>query len=169
MVEQPGAEGGTPTDAAPALTAGERRGVALWTVVPVLLVAGALLALVAAGRLGVVDVVVGTVLYGGLLGLTAGVVAHERATAGHCPRCGTDGVRGATTCATCDYDLAHRPVHVCPEGHERRRSPGLCTCGRRLVERRPAPGVGRSVRRTLWAGAWLLVFLVGTGLLLRLT
>lgn len=150
------------------LTRAERRSVLVVGAVPVVLVGLVLVVLVALGRLAVVDLVVGTVLYGGLLGLTAGVVAHERASADHCPRCGATGARGAVACTSCGYDLARRPVYVCEEGHERAREPGLCRCGRRLREREPVEGLGRSVRRTLWAGAWVFALLVGTAVLLRL-
>lgn len=151
------------------LTPGERRRVAIAAGLPVVAVLVVLLVLVATAGVSLVDVVVGTVVYGGLLGLTSGVVAHERAAARHCPRCGVGTGRDAHRCPGCHYDLVRRPVFLCPEGHERGREPGLCACGRRLVERVPRPGLGRSVRRTLWAGVWLLVFLVGTAILLRLT
>lgn len=152
-----------------ALTAGERRRVLVASAVPVGLVLAVLLALVAAGRLTPADVVVGTVLYGGLLGMTAGVLAHEHAAASHCPRCGEIGQRGSPACVACGYDLARAPVYLCEQRHERAYDPGVCRCGRRLQEREPAQGLGRSVRRTLWVGAWLLALLVGTGLILRLT
>lgn len=151
------------------LTGRERRTVVVAATAPVAVVAVLLLALVATGGLGVVDLVVGTVVYGGLLGLAAGVVAHERAMAGHCPRCGdTDGA-GRRDCESCGYDLVQRPVYLCEVGHERSYEPGLCECGRRLHERPPLPGLGRSIRRTLWVGAWMLAFLVGMGLLLGMT
>jgi hypothetical protein len=153
---------------APTLTPDERRTVLVVGAVPVVLVGLVLAVLVGLGRLAVVDLVVGVVLYGGLLGLTVGVLAHERAVADHCPRCGAPGARGAARCAACDYDLRRRPVYACEERHEVTRDPGLCRCGRRLIEREPAAGLGRSVRRSLWAGAWLLALLVGTSLLLRL-
>ena len=145
----------------------ERRRVVLAGVVPVAVVAVVLVVLVGAGRLSLVDLVVGTVLYGGLLGLTVGVVAHERAVADHCPRCGARGARGAASCGACGYDLARRPVWACELGHERAREPGLCSCGRRLQEREPAPGLGRSIRRSLWVGVWLFALLVGTAVLLQ--
>lgn len=153
---------------APTLTPDERRSVLVVAAIPVVVVGLVLAVLVGLGRLALVDLVVGVVLYGGLLGLTAGVVAHERAEADHCPRCGAAGARRAATCATCDYDLVRRPVYACEERHELSRDPGLCRCGRRLHAREPAAGLGRSVRRSLWSGAWLLALLVGTSVLLRL-
>jgi hypothetical protein len=141
------------------LTAAERRTVVLVGAVPVVLVLVVLVVLVALGRATLVDLVLGTVVYG---------VAHERASAGHCPRCGAAGARRATSCGSCDYDLARRPVWVCEERHERAREPGLCSCGRRLVEREPAPGLGSSIRRTLWVGLWFFCLLVGTAVLLRI-
>lgn len=151
-----------------ALTPDERRTVLVAGVAPVVLVAAAIAGLVAVGRARPLDLVLGTLVYGGLLGATAGVVAHERALAGRCPRCGAHGARRRPTCATCGYDLARRPVWMCGERHERAYEPGLCSCGRRLLEREPAAGLGRSIRRSLWAGVWLLALLVGTSLLLRL-
>lgn len=159
--------GGTGGVAMVTLTPRERRVVAVAAAVPVVVVALVLVALVIGDRLGVVDLVVGVVLYGGLLGLTSGVVAHERAVAGHCPRCGAPDQRGAVVCDACGYDLVRRPVYRCEEGHRPMRAPGVCDCGRRLRERVVGPGFARSIRRTLWAGLWLLALLVGTAVLLR--
>lgn len=159
---------GSSPDIGGGLSAAERRSVLVAAAVPVLLALVVLGGLAVVGIGSVVDVVVGTVVYGGLLGLTTGVVAHERAQADHCPRCGAGGARATPTCAGCGYDLARRPVWFCEERHERSYEPGLCRCGRRLLLREPAPGLGRSVRRTLWAGVWLFALLAGTWLLIRL-
>lgn len=134
--------------------------------VPVLLATVVLVGLAGAGRATFGDVVVGVLFYGGLLGLTIGVVVHERLQAGHCPRCDAAGQLRRSACGDCGYDLATRPMFRCEERHRRYVEPGLCACGRRLHRLEPVRGVDREIRRTLWAGAWLGAFLLGVTLLL---
>lgn len=113
------------------------------------------------------DVVVASLVYGGLLGLATGFVAVDRLQARQCPRCTTRNRRRTSACTSCGYDLVRRPRYACAERHDVHLEPGLCDCGRRLQELPVARGIGREVRFMLRAGGWLLAFLVGVGLLLR--
>jgi hypothetical protein len=76
--------------------------------------------------------------FGGLAALTAGVVAWELASLRACPRCGLENASRMRACTACGYDLRARPRFACTEGHVAYR-PGLCDCGRRLLELRPSP------------------------------
>lgn len=152
----------------PVLTRAERRRTWLLGTVPVVAAAVVLVVLAVAGRATLGDVVVGVVFYGGLLGLAAAVVGHERATAAHCPRCDATGPLRRATCDDCGYDLAERPMWRCDQRHRRHVEPGLCACGRRLQRVERVRGLDRELRRTLWFGAWLAAFLLGVVLLLPL-
>jgi hypothetical protein len=152
----------------PTLTRTERRHAWLVGLVPVGVGAAVTTGLAVAGRATLGDVLVGTVFYGGLLGLTAAVVAHERLQAAHCLRCDATGPLRRATCSACGYDLAERPLYRCEERHRRHVEPGLCACGRRLQRIERIRGLDRELRRTLWAGAWVAAFLVGVALLLPL-
>ncbi len=152
----------------PVLTVSERRRTWWAGVAPVVVVTTALVVAALSGAATVGDIIVGAVLYGGLLGLTGAVVSHERAEAAHCPRCDASGRVGRPVCSACGYDLAARPLYRCEQRHGRYVEPGLCGCGRRLQRIAHVRGVGREVKRTLWAGAWLAAFLVGVALLLPL-
>lgn len=161
-----------PGSAAPAvvprLTAAERRRGWVVGLAPPLVAAVVFGALAVAGRATLGDVVVGVVLYGGLLGLAAAVVSHERAQAAHCPRCDASGPLRRVVCGRCGYDLAERPLYRCEARHRAHVEPGLCGCGRRLHRVERIRGLDRELRRTLWAGAWLAAFLLGVALLLPL-
>lgn len=152
----------------PTLTPAERRRAWVVGLVPVGVAAAVTIGVAAAGRATLGDVLVGTVLYGGLLGLTAAVVVHERLQAAHCLRCDATGPLRRVTCSACGYDLAERPLYRCEERHRRHVEPGLCACGRRLQRIERIRGLDREIRRTLWAGAWVAAFLVGVVLLLPL-
>lgn len=84
--------------------------------------------------------------FGGLAGLTAGVLAWELASLRACPRCGVENASRTNACVACGYDLRARPRFACTEGHRVVYQPGLCDCGRRLLELRPAR-VGRHLVR----------------------
>lgn len=143
------------------LTRRERRRVLLAALVPGPLVALLLLPFVLGGSGTVADLVGAVVVYGGLLGLTAAVVAYDRLQARHCPRCAElPPDRGVETCPTCGYDLLERPKHLCEQRHRLYLEPGLCECGRRLHRLPPNRGIGREVKRILWFGLWLLAVLV---------
>jgi len=88
-------------------------------------------------------------MFGGLASLTAGVVAWELCSRRACPRCGVESRAATRTCVACGYDLRTRPRFACTEGHRVAYEPGLCDCGRRLLELRPAP-MGRHLARALW-------------------
>ena len=165
MSEEPGTSGAA-TAVTPTLTRAERR--RTWRVGAAVtaLAFVVLLALALAGRATLLDVLLGTVVYGGLLGLAVAVVVHERLQAAHCPACDATGPLRRTTCDACGYDLAERPMYRCPERHERYVEPGICGCGRRLVRLERIRGLDREIRRTLWVGAWVAAFLVGVALLL---
>ncbi len=170
------ADRGTRTDVAeepdataaaePQLTTRERRRTLVVGSVPVVLAAIVTTVLALSGRATFGDVVVGTVFYGGLLGLTVAVVVHERLQAAHCLRCGATGPLRRAVCGECGYDLAERPLYRCEERHHRYVEPGLCACGRRLARIEQARGLDREIKRTLWAGVWLAAFLLGVVLLL---
>jgi len=83
--------------------------------------------------------------FGGLAALTAGVVAWELSSLRTCPSCGLENTSRGRACTACGYDLRARPRFACTEGHVAYR-PGLCHCGRRLLELRPVP-VGRHLVR----------------------
>jgi hypothetical protein len=88
-------------------------------------------------------------MFGGLAALTAGVVAWELSSRRSCPRCGIENSAPPRTCAACGYDLRTRPRFACTEGHRVAYEPGLCDCGRRLLELRPV-AIGRHVARVFW-------------------
>lgn len=134
---------------------------------PVVVTAG-LLVVAGSGRATLGDVVVGAVVYGGLLGLVAAVIGHERMQTAHCPRCGATGPVRREVCDDCGHDLLERPLYRCDQRHARHVEPGLCACGRRLHRIQPMRGLDREVKRTLWAGAWMGAFLLGVFLLLPL-
>jgi len=77
--------------------------------------------------------------FGGLAALTAGVLSWELASSRVCPRCRREGPRGAAGCANCGYDLRSRRRFACSEGHVVAYDPGMCDCGRRLLELGPVP------------------------------
>ncbi len=85
--------------------------------------------------------------FGGLAALTAGVVAWELSSLRACPHCGLENASRMHDCAACGYDLRARRRFACTEGHLAYR-PGLCDCGRRLLELRPIP-IGRHLVRAL--------------------
>lgn len=114
------------------------------------------------------DLVGAALVYGGLTGMAAAVVAFDRLQTRHCPRCGDGARRGEHRCATCGYDLAERPRWACEERHRLHLEPGLCQCGRRLLELPSARGLGREVTRMLWFGLWLLAVLLAVGIGLRI-
>lgn len=149
------------------LTSYEKRVVALAAAAPVVLAAVVLTPVAVMTSSSAGDVVVASLVYGGLLGLASGFVAVDRMHARQCPRCTTRNLRRATACEDCGYDLVRRPRYACSERHEAHVSPGLCDCGRRLQEIDVARGVGPEVRFMLRAGVWLLVFLVAVALLLQ--
>jgi hypothetical protein len=151
------------------LTRQERRTVLLAGVAPVFLALVVLLPIGAATGAGVGEVVAATVVYGGLLGLTAGFVTVDRLQARRCPRCHDRAERGTRRCPVCGYDLGERPRYACDERHEIRLDDDeLCACGRRLLRLPAARGVGREVAFMLKLGAWLLALLLGIGLALHL-
>lgn len=150
-----------------ALTTAERRTVAAVAAAPFGLALLVLLVLGARLGAGLGEVVVATVVYGGLTALAAGFVAVDRLQARQCPACGDRAARGVETCPGCGYDRAGRPRFRCDEGHGPYLDPGVCGCGRRLKPAAPARGVGREVVAMLRIGAWLLAVLVGIGLVLR--
>jgi hypothetical protein len=88
-------------------------------------------------------------MFGGLAAMTAGVIAWELSSRRACPRCGIENPPPPRTCAACGYDLRIRPRFACTEGHRVAYEPGLCDCGRRLLELRPMP-IGRHVARAFW-------------------
>ena len=158
--------GGTSHRAAP-LAGSEKRLVALAALGPVVAAAVVLVPIAAAVGAGVADVVVGAVVYGGLLGLAAAFVTFDRLQSRQCPRC-TERHGGATVCAACGYDLGRQPRFVCDERHLVALEPGLCPCGRRLRELPTARGIHREVVFVVKLGVWLLALLIGIGLVLRL-
>ena len=131
--------------------------IAVVVLAPVAVVAGASPAQVAAAAL----------VYGGLVGLAAAFVAVARYQARQCPRCRHVAARDAEVCLRCGYDLVHRPRFACAERHTVYLDEGRCACGNRLEPLRTARGVGREVALSLKVGAWLLLFLVVVGLVLR--
>jgi hypothetical protein len=88
-------------------------------------------------------------MFGGLASLTAGVVAWELSSRRACPRCGIESPGPPRMCVACGYDLRTRPRFACTEGHRVAYEPGLCDCGRRLLELRPV-AMGRHVARVFW-------------------
>ena len=87
--------------------------------------------------------------FGGLAALTAGVLAWELASSRVCPRCRHEQPRGTAHCADCGYDLSARRRYACTEGHVVAYEPGMCDCGRRLLQLRPVPVV-RHATNTIW-------------------
>ncbi len=151
----------------PVLRPEERRHVWLAGALPAVVVVAILAAFAVAGRGTLTDVVVGTVLYGGILGVTAAVLAYERATSAHCPRCDATGPRRRASCDACGYDLAERPLHRCPTRHPVYLEDGVCECGQRLSPVVRERGLGRELTRILWAGAWVAALLLGVWASLR--
>lgn len=149
------------------LTSRERWVVVGAALVPVVLAALVLTVIAAVTAASAGDVVVASLVYGGLLGLASGFVAVDRMQARQCPRCTSRNLRGATACEDCGYDLQRRPRYACSERHAIHLQPGMCDCGRRLQEQEVARGVGREVRFMLRAGGWLLAFLMLVGLALQ--
>jgi hypothetical protein len=96
--------------------------------------------------------------FGGLAALTAGVVAWELSSLRACPRCGLENASRTHGCAACGYDLRARRRFACTEGHVAYR-PGLCDCGRRLLELRPVP-IGRHLMRALLLAVGVLAIAI---------
>lgn len=151
----------------PQLRPRERRVVWLAGVVPVLVAAATLTVLASVGRGTLTDVVVGTVVYGGILGITAAVLSYERTTSAHCPRCDATGPVRRDACEACGYDLAERPLHRCASRHPAYLEDGLCECGQRLSPVVRERGLGRELTRILWAGVWVAALLLGVWMWLR--
>ena len=149
------------------LTASERRIVALASAAPSAVVLLVLVPFAATGRATLAEVITAAAVHGALLGLAAGFVTVDRLQARQCPGCATRSPRGEPTCPTCGYDLVARPRWVCDQRHDVHIDPGLCPCGRRLQPLPPGRGVGREIVVMLKIGAWLLAFLMGMGVLLR--
>jgi len=149
------------------LTARERRSVAVAAVAPVPGVFVALLPFMLTGAT-VSSLLGAAMVYGSLLGLAAGFVAVDRFHARQCGRCRERTERRALACAACGYDLVERPRFACPQRHTIYLDEGLCACGRRLAALPSPRGVGREVVLMLRVGGWLLAFLMGVGVLLRL-
>jgi hypothetical protein len=150
-----------------ALSSRERRTVVLAGTVPIGLAALVLIPFAVWLRAGIADVLMGAVVYGGLVGLAAAFVAVDRFHARQCPRCRRRRGRDEPTCPACGYDLQARPRFACSEGHRTYLDDGLCACGRRLQPLPTARGVGPQVRFMVKVGIWLLAFLLGVGLLLQ--
>lgn len=153
----------------PPLSRSERRRVLGWATLPVVLAVLVLAPFAARGRATVGEVLGAALVYGGLLGLAAGFVAVDRAHARMCPGCGARNDRRAARCEGCGYDLVDRPRYVCEQRHAVHLEPGMCTCGRRLQRLPAVRGIGPEIVFVLRVGGWLLAFLVGAGLLLRVT
>lgn len=149
------------------LTPSERRIVAAWSAAPILLAALVLAPFVVLGQASVGELVVAALVYGGLVALATGFVAHDRMQGRQCPRCTGRNDRGAVECGTCGYDLEERPRWRCEERHEVTVEDGVCSCGRRLQRIAPPRGVGREVAAVIRAGGWMLAFLVAIGLVLQ--
>jgi hypothetical protein len=101
----------------------------------------------------VADGLLNFLTFGGLAALTAGVLSWELASSRVCPRCRREGPRGAAGCANCGYDLRTRRRFACSEGHVVAYEPGLCDCGRRLLELGPVPVLRHAMRTLLLAFA----------------
>jgi hypothetical protein len=149
------------------LDSAERRKVIIAAVLPAFLAAVVLTPVAVFGGASAGDVVVASLVYGGLLGMTAGFVTYDRLQARQCPRCAQRHPRRASTCVDCGYDLATAPRYACAERHEIYLEDGLCDCGRRMQSLPTARGIGPEVVWVLKAGAWLLVFLVLVGVILQ--
>ncbi|MBW3662079.1 MAG: hypothetical protein KY469_03180 [Actinobacteria bacterium] len=149
------------------LTPRQRVRVAVAAIAPVGLAALVLLPFAIRGGHGADDVLVGALVYGGLVGLALGFVAVDRAHAWRCPRCGADHGRGAVRCGRCGYDLATRPRYACDERHAVYLDPGTCECGRRLRPVGTARGIAREVVVAVVVGGVLLAFLLIVGVVLR--
>jgi hypothetical protein len=102
--------------------------------------------------------------FGTLAALTAGVLAWELAAGRTCPRCRREQPRGAATCAGCGYDLHTRRRYACSEGHVVAYEPGMCDCGRRLLELRPAPLVRHAFHTILLAVAMFAALAIASAL-----
>jgi hypothetical protein len=103
--------------------------------------------------------------FGGLAALTAGVLAWELASLRACPHCGLENRTRTSTCVACGYDLRARRRYACSEGHQVAYQPGLCDCGRRLLELRPAPIARHLVRAFILAVAVFSVVILIEALL----
>lgn len=150
------------------LTRRERKVVAAAALAPIAAAAVILLpvSLLVGASLG--QMLAAALVYGGLLGLAVGFVAVDRMHAKQCPRCRQRNPKARQRCAGCDYDLVDRPRYACDQRHALYLDPGLCDCGRRLHRLPVARGLAREVVFILKLGGWLLAFLIGVGLLLRL-
>lgn len=164
-----GPDGPSPATRADPLTADERRLVAVAAVVPVPVSALLLVPVALVTGAGPAQVVAAAVVYGGLLGLAAAFVTVDRLQSRQCPRCHERNGRRAVVCPVCGYDLEQRPRFACDERHAAYLDDaGLCACGRRLKPVPVARGIGAQVVFAVKLGAWLLAFLVGVAVLLRL-
>jgi ribosomal protein L40E len=150
------------------LTRREKRVVALAAAAPVAVALAVLAVVGVVVGAGPGEVVGAAMVYGGLLALATGFVAFDRVQARQCPRCQQRNPRTARTCATCGYDVGERPRYACEERHRAYLEPGRCDCGRRLQQLPAVRGLGRQVGGMLRVGGWLLAFLLGLGVLLRL-
>ncbi|MDX1509838.1 MAG: hypothetical protein R3249_00680 [Nitriliruptorales bacterium] len=150
-----------------ALASSERRTVAIASAAPSVVVLLVLTPFAIMGRATFAGVIAAAAVHGSLLGLAAGFVTVDRLQARQCPGCATRSARGVPTCPTCGYDLVARPRWVCDQRHDVHIDPGLCPCGRRLRPLPPGRGIGREIVVMLKIGAWLLAFLMGMGVLLR--
>lgn len=161
-------QGPAPVRRAAPLSFGEKRLTALLALAPIALALVVLTPIAAATGADAGEVVSAALVYGGLLGLAVGFVAVDRLQARQCPRCRSRPGRGSEVCATCGYDLEHRPRFACDERHRTYLDDdGTCACGGRL---RPLPivrGVGREIVFMVKLGAGLLVFLLAVGLVLQ--
>lgn len=163
----PDSHSATPVPARDRLNPRERWIVTAAAMAPVGLAALVLAPIAMATSSSAADVLVASLVYGGLLGLASGFVAVDRMHARQCPRCTTRNLRHATACEHCGYDLVRRPRYACTERHAIQLSPGMCDCGRRVHELDVARGIGPEVKFLLRAGGWLLAFLLAVGLALR--
>lgn len=120
------------------------------------------------GEATLAELVSAALVYGGLVALASGFVAHDRMQHRQCPRCTSRARRDdGATCGACGYDLVARPRWRCDEGHEVVLDPGMCSCGRRLQRQDPPRGIGREVTAVLKAGGWILLFLVAVAVVLQ--
>lgn len=150
------------------LESDERRRVGLAMGLPVVAALVVLIPVAFVTGAGPGEVLAATLVYGGLAGLAAAAVVVDRFHGRRCPRCGSRRPGGESVCGRCAYDLAHRPRFACEERHVLALEPGVCDCGRRLQPLPRPRGIGPEIRMLCKIGVWLLVFLLGVGLLLRL-
>jgi hypothetical protein len=110
------------------------------------------------------DALLNFATFGGLAALTAGVLAWELARGRACPRCRHEQRRGAARCGHCGYDLSAGRRYACSEGHAVAYEPGMCDCGRRLLQLRPVPVVRHLLRAVWLALAVLAALAIATAL-----